>query len=286
MTASRPTSNPPWLIGLANIIPNGNGLNAAIPFILRKAGLSLPEIATVTSVLLIPSFTFFLWTPVVEFWITRRQWWMVSYGLGAVLQFFALAQPLPSHLVSFTLLQFLANVALFTPLGILSPLVRDTVSENRHGEVGAWIYCAGIVSAASTGAFVWLAEATSRSVLSVSPDGKFLAYPYSRSTNTQAAGWNLAVIPSGGGPPVATFKLSTEIRNPRWSPDGRGVDYLLTRDAVTNLWEQPLGGGKAKQLTKFTTGHVFDFNWSADRSRLLFTRGSMSSNVILLQRSR
>jgi DNA-binding winged helix-turn-helix (wHTH) protein/Tol biopolymer transport system component len=122
--------------------------------------------------------------------------------------------------------------------------------------------------------------------LSVSPDGKFLAYPYSQSTNTQAAGWNLAVIPAGGGPPVATFKLSAEIRNPRWSPDGRGVEYLLTRDAVTNLWEQRLSGGKPKQLTNFTTGHMFDFNWSADRSRLFLTRGSMSSNVILLQRSR
>jgi DNA-binding winged helix-turn-helix (wHTH) protein/Tol biopolymer transport system component len=122
--------------------------------------------------------------------------------------------------------------------------------------------------------------------LSVSPDGKFLAYPYSQSTNSQAVGWNLVVIPAGGGPPLTTFKVSGEIRNPRWSPDGRGVEYLLIRDAVTNLWEQPLAGGKPKQLTKFTTGHMFDFNWSADRSRLLLTRGSMSSNVILLQRSR
>jgi len=122
--------------------------------------------------------------------------------------------------------------------------------------------------------------------LSASPTGKFLAYPYSQRTNDSVPGWNLAVIPVGGGPPVKTFKVSGQIREPRWSPDGKGLEYLLTHEEVTNVWEQPLAGGEPRQLTKFNSGHMFDFNWSLDRSHLLLTRGGISSNVVLLQNVR
>jgi hypothetical protein len=45
----------------------------------------------------------------------------------------------------------------------------------------------------------------------------------------------------------------------RWSPDGKGLQSLVTRDGITNIWEQPLAGGKPKQLSKFTSGLIFDF---------------------------
>jgi Tol biopolymer transport system component len=122
--------------------------------------------------------------------------------------------------------------------------------------------------------------------LSVSPDGKLLAYPYSQYTNAVAHGWTLAIVPIGGGPPVKTLEVSGGIRNLRWSPDGKSLEYLLTRNEATNLWEQPLAGGGPRKMTKFTSGHMFDFNWSSDRSHLLLTRGSISSNVILLQNFR
>jgi hypothetical protein len=72
----------------------------------------------------------------------------------------------------------------------------------------------------------------------------------------------------------------------RWSPDGKGLQYLLTRDRTTNIWEQPLAGGQPRQLTRFTSGQIFDFNWSSDHTRLLPTRGTESSDVILLSNLR
>jgi Tol biopolymer transport system component len=69
----------------------------------------------------------------------------------------------------------------------------------------------------------------------------------------------------------------------RWSQDGNGLQYLLTRDGATNIWEQPLAGGEPKQVTKFTSGLIFDFNWSSDHTKLLLTRGSISRDVILLR---
>jgi Tol biopolymer transport system component len=72
----------------------------------------------------------------------------------------------------------------------------------------------------------------------------------------------------------------------RWSPDGKKLHYLLTRDGATNIWEKSLRGGEAKQLTGFTSGLIFDFNWSSDHTKLLLTRGSVSSDVILLSNLR
>ena len=60
----------------------------------------------------------------------------------------------------------------------------------------------------------------------------------------------------------------------------------LDADGATNVWEQPLAGGVPKQLTKFTSGEIADFNWSSDYKRLLLTRGTVSSEVVLLSRFR
>jgi hypothetical protein len=57
---------------------------------------------------------------------------------------------------------------------------------------------------------------------------------------------------------------------------------MLTQNGVTNIWEQPLTGGSPKQITKFTSGQIFDFNWTADAKQLLLTRGETTSDVILL----
>jgi hypothetical protein len=53
------------------------------------------------------------------------------------------------------------------------------------------------------------------------------------------------------------------------------------RRRVFNVWEQQLAGGASKQLTRFTSGRTFTFQWSRD-GRLVMTRGSVSRDVVLL----
>jgi len=122
--------------------------------------------------------------------------------------------------------------------------------------------------------------------LSISPAGNLLAYLYEQNNATITPGWKLAVIPVGEGPTVKVFEVPGGIVGPRWSPDGKGLQYLLTRDRTTNIWEQPLAGGQPRQLTRFTSGQIFDFNWSSDHTRLLMTRGTESSDVLLLSNLR
>lgn len=71
----------------------------------------------------------------------------------------------------------------------------------------------------------------------------------------------------------------------RWSPDGKALHYLLTKGDVTNIWEQPLSGSSAHQLTQFTSGKIFDFNWSADGKTILMSRGNLGGDVVLLSDS-
>ena len=120
--------------------------------------------------------------------------------------------------------------------------------------------------------------------IAASPDGKYLVYPYTQFGRVPSEGWKLAVIPLGGGPPVHQFAVpsgATGVRV-RWSPGGKGLQYVVTQNGVSNLWEQPLSGGKPKPFTHFTSLQIFDFNWTLDRTRLLLTRGSENRDAVLL----
>jgi len=67
---------------------------------------------------------------------------------------------------------------------------------------------------------------------------------------------------------LKTFEAAGGIQGPRWSPDGTSLQYLLTQNGTTNLWEQPLTNRAPRKLTTFTSGQVLDFNWSPDRKHL------------------
>ncbi len=120
---------------------------------------------------------------------------------------------------------------------------------------------------------------TLRGALTISPDGKLLAYPYQQYSPPFVA---VAVIPASGGDPIKTFKVPGTLGRLRWSPDGSALQYLLALGGATNLWEQPLKGGSAQQLTSFKAGQIYDFSWSRDRKRLLLTRGQTTRDVFLI----
>lgn len=120
--------------------------------------------------------------------------------------------------------------------------------------------------------------------IAVSPDGKLLAFPYDVASTGPVL--NIGVVSVAGGPLVKTFFVAGEFDGLRWSPDGRGLQYLLDKNGATNLWEQLLAGEPPRQITKFTSARIFDYSWSADGKRLYLCRGDITSDVVLLSNLR
>jgi Tol biopolymer transport system component len=72
----------------------------------------------------------------------------------------------------------------------------------------------------------------------------------------------------------------------RWTPDGRALTYVLTAGDVSNLWNQPISGEPAKQLTRFKSNRIFSFDWSPDGQQMILSRGTVTSDVVLLSNFR
>ena len=128
--------------------------------------------------------------------------------------------------------------------------------------------------------------------LRISPDGKRIMYlaspepPENPSSPSASNPYQLKVIPSDGGADLYKFDWPASASAPRWAPAGDAVEYALTRSGVSNIWRQKLGGGPPKQITNFESGLIFDFDWSRDGRQLALTRGSESSDVILISNFR
>jgi Tol biopolymer transport system component len=119
----------------------------------------------------------------------------------------------------------------------------------------------------------------------VSPDGEWIAFnDYAVRGVTK-----IGVIPFTGGQPAKTFDYSASsfAGYPviHWTPDGRVLTYIRDQQGISNIWEQPLVGGIAKQITDFTAGQIFNFAWSKDGRQIVLARGSQTSDVVLIHSS-
>jgi serine/threonine protein kinase/sugar lactone lactonase YvrE len=120
--------------------------------------------------------------------------------------------------------------------------------------------------------------------LDVSPDGKLAAFPTLQHSGEHKEMLALASTDTNSPPKLVDFE------RPRFgllhfSRDGKGVVYPVRENGVENLWLQPLDGSKGKQLTDFTSEHIFDFHWSFDGKQLALVRGHTDADVVLIRDS-
>ncbi len=85
-------------------------------------------------------------------------------------------------------------------------------------------------------------------------------------------------VESGGGEPKALTSGAGSDRNPRWSPDGRWIAYISTRDGAAQVWRIPARGGDPARMTTLPGG-VNDFIWSPD-GKSLFLVGDTKWPVV------
>jgi Tol biopolymer transport system component len=117
----------------------------------------------------------------------------------------------------------------------------------------------------------------------VSPDGKLIVY-VDRDEGVDSPA-RILVIPFDGGDSVKIFDLPPTCKNDvvRWTPDGRALTYVDTRDDVANIWSRPLKGGTPRQITDFKSDSIGMFDWSRDGKQLALWRGTQNQNVVLIR---
>jgi Tol biopolymer transport system component len=113
----------------------------------------------------------------------------------------------------------------------------------------------------------------------VSPDGKVMAYVYKTA---DTAPLQLAFGPYDGGRPVRVVDLRPAFAGRlRWAPDGRAVQFVETRDDISNIWRIDRDSGAYSQVTHFTSDKIYHFAWSRDGTRLALSRGRETSDAVL-----
>jgi len=102
----------------------------------------------------------------------------------------------------------------------------------------------------------------------VSPDGSRVAFAL---TEVDLAGGkrntDLWIAPVTGGEPRRITSSPASDSRPRWSPDGRHLAFLSTREGGSQVWALDLAGGEPRKLTSLATG-ADAFEW-IDAKRLL-----------------
>jgi len=126
----------------------------------------------------------------------------------------------------------------------------------------------------------------------LSPDGASIVCQVRENYDGR---WRVAVLSLSDGSlrkefpqlPTASPAGSPVASPVRWSPDGLALDYVDTRDGHSNIWRQPLNGGRPRQLTHFvSTEEVEDFAWSRNGDKLAYIQGRAESDVILFRANR
>src|SRR5256885_462571 len=107
----------------------------------------------------------------------------------------------------------------------------------------------------------------------LSPDGKWVAYTvthYSLKENRGTTRIWLADVASGTSRQLTAGPGSD--RQPRWSPDGRTLAFVSTRESGAQLWLLSMGGagGEARRVSSLADG-VSDPLWLPDGTGVLVT---------------
>src|SRR3989440_872663 len=108
----------------------------------------------------------------------------------------------------------------------------------------------------------------------LSPDGAWVAYTVASADSTEDKQPGAVWMTSWDG--ARTLRLTQSKpgeSTPRWSPDGRWLAFLSSReDEHTQLWLLDRSGGEGRKLTSFS-GDVEDYVWAPDGKRLALVVG-------------
>jgi len=114
----------------------------------------------------------------------------------------------------------------------------------------------------------------------ISPDGKQIACFYWDEQAKPPQG--VMIFPFEGGLPTKRFNIFATYEGfvLHWTSDGRALLYIDNR--LSDIWSQPVDGGKPVQITDFEGDQTFNFDYSPDGKWLAVARGRITDDVIMI----
>ncbi len=110
-----------------------------------------------------------------------------------------------------------------------------------------------------------------------SPDGKMLAVNYWDGGDSPV---RLSIFPLTGESPLRSFNVRADLW--QWTKNSRKLIFVDSSNGYSNLFEQPLDGGNPKQISSFKGERIFGFDISPDGRQIVFLRGAINSDVVMI----
>jgi serine/threonine protein kinase len=118
----------------------------------------------------------------------------------------------------------------------------------------------------------------------ISPDERWIAY---YMYNEPRGKVEIIITPSDGRAPNRVIDVpqtpDAGFSTLRWTPDGSSILFQLMQDGASNVWEQPLDGRVARQVTTFPDMDINDFSMSPDGKTLAICRSKSTSDVVFIE---
>jgi dipeptidyl aminopeptidase/acylaminoacyl peptidase len=141
---------------------------------------------------------------------------------------------------------------------------------------GVFAFGVSVSFAQAPGAATWtpeLALTVKRiPVVVPSPDGTQVAFVVGEAvTDGERSEWvnqiHVAAADGSGSRQLTRGEKSSS--EPRWSPDGKAIAFLSSRNGKANIWRIEVAGGEAEMITD-EKGGVAAFDWSPDGASFAF----------------
>lgn len=129
-----------------------------------------------------------------------------------------------------------------------------------------------------------LTNAATEAYLSISPDGKWLAYQHitdKTENRDEDRNITIGVLPTDGNAEPKLFELPVRRRIIQWTTDSDGFYFVGGTFNSSSIWRQPLAGGEPTRIVEFPD-RIFNFAWSADGKNLVVSRGEQRGDAILI----
>jgi len=127
-----------------------------------------------------------------------------------------------------------------------------------------------------------LTDASTEGALSISPDGKWLAYQHASAqpeVRSEERTLRIGVLPTDGNAVPKLFDLPMRRSIVRWSADSTAFYYAGGTFNSSSIWRQPLNGGSPQKLLDFPD-RIFNFAWSRDNKHLVISGGKERGDAI------